>query len=248
MTDQSVLKSRLRRANILTDRSVSVFEISQEVFVNTIKNTRRRPVDEELWGRRTDEILDVAATLFAERGYAGADTQELAERVSVGKGTLYRYFPSKRDLFLAAADRAMRRLREYLDAAIATRDDPLEQIVAAIEAFLGFFDEHPEFAELLILERALFRDRNKPTYIEHREKNVGRWRQLYQALIEAGRVRAMPVHRITSVISDLVYGTMFTNHVAGRQKALREQAEDIVEIVFCGILSDSERRLREVNR
>ena len=248
MTDQSVLKSRLRCANILTDWSVSVFQISLEVFVNTIKNTRKRPVDEELWGRRTDEILDVAATLFAERGYAGADTQELADRVSVGKGTLYRYFPSKRDLFLAAADRAMRRLREYLDAAIATRDDPLEQIVAAIEAFLGFFDEHPEFAELLILERALFRDRNKPTYIEHREKNVGRWQQLYQALIEAGRVRAMPVHRITSVISDLVYGTMFTNHVAGRQKALREQADDIVEIVFCGILSDSERSLREVNR
>ncbi len=149
---------------------------------------------------------------------------------------------------LAAADRAMRRLREYLDAAIATRDDPLEQIAGAIEAFLGFFDEHPEFAELLIQERALFRDRNKPTYIEHREKNVGRWQQLYQALIEAGRVRAMPVHRITSVISDLVYGTMFTNHVAGRQKALREQADDIVDIVFCGILSDSERRRWEGNR
>lgn len=218
------------------------------IFVNTIKNTRGRPVDEELWGRRTDEILDVAATLFAERGYAGADTQELADRVSVGKGTLYRYFPSKRDLFLAAADRAMRRLREYLDAAIATRDDPLEQIAAAIEAFLGFFDEHPEFAELLIQERALFRDRSKPTYIEHREKNLGRWQQLYQGLIDAGRVRAMPVDRITSVISDLVYGTMFTNHVAGRQKALREQADGIVEIVFCGILSDSERRLREENR
>ena len=58
---------------------------------------------------------------------------ELADRVGVGKGTLYRYFPSKRDLFLAAADRAMRRLREYLDG-VATRDDPLDQIAAAIEA------------------------------------------------------------------------------------------------------------------
>jgi AcrR family transcriptional regulator len=213
--------------------------------MNATQNSRRRPVDEELWGRRSDEILDVAATLFAERGYAGADTQELADRVGVGKGTLYRYFPSKRDLFLAAADRAMRRLRECLEDAIATPDDPLEQIVAAIEAFLGFFDEHPEFAELLIQERALFRDRKKPTYIEHREKNLGRWQQLYQALIDAGRVRAMPLDRITSVISDLVYGTMFTNHIAGRKKALREQSDDIVDIVFCGILADGERRRRE---
>ena len=209
--------------------------------MNTIKNTRVRPVDEELWERRTVEILHVAATLFAERGFAGTDTQELADRVNIGKGTLYRYFPSKRELFLAAADRAMGRLREYLDAAIGTRDDPLEQIVAAIEAFLGFFDQHPEFAELLIQERALFRDRKKPTYIEHREKNLERWQQLYRSLIDAGRVRSMPVQRITSVISDLVYGTMFTNHVAGRQRSLREQADDIVEIVFYGILSDSER-------
>jgi len=216
--------------------------------VNAIKNSRERRIDADLWDRRSDEILDVAATLFAERGFWGADTQELADRVGVGKGTLYRYFPSKRELFLAAADRAMRRLRECLEAAMATRDDPLEQIAAAIEAFLGFFDEHPEFAELLIQERALFRDRKQPTYIEHREKNLGRWQQLYQSLIEAGRVRPMPVFRITSVISDLVYGTMFTNHIAGRQKALREQADDIVDIVFCGILSDSERRHREENR
>ena len=213
--------------------------------MNATQNSHGRPIDEELWSRRRGEILDVAATLFAERGYAGADTQELADRLGVGKGTLYRYFPSKRDLFLAAADRAMRRLREYLDAAVATRDDPLEQIAAAIEAFLGFFDEHAEFAELLIQERALFRDRKKPTYIEHREKNLGRWQQFYQALIDAERVRAMPVHRITAVMSDLVYGTMFTNHVAGRQKSLRGQAEDIVDIVFSGILSDSERRQRE---
>lgn len=216
--------------------------------MNATQNSRGRPVDEDLSERRSGEILDVAATLFAERGYAGADTQELADRVGVGKGTLYRYFPSKRDLFLAAADRAMRRLREHLDAAVATRSDPLHQIAAAIEAFLCFFDEHPDFAELLIQERALFRDRKTPTYIEHREKNLGRWQQLHQALIEAGRVRPMPVQRITSVISDLVYGTMFTNHVAGRQKTLREQADDIVDIVFCGILSDSERRLREENR
>ena len=216
--------------------------------MNATKNDRGRRIDEDLWDRRSDEILDVPATLFAERGFAGADTQELADRVGVGKGTLYRYFPSKRELFLAAADRAMRRLRECLDAAVATHDDPLEQIAVAIEAFLGFFDEHPEFAELLIQERALFRDRKKPTYIEHREKNLARWQQLYQSLMEAGRVRPMPVHRITSVISDLVYGTMFSNHVAGRQKGLREQADDIVDIVFRGILSDSERRRREEDR
>lgn len=213
-----------------------------------MKNTKSkqgRPIDEELWGRRCDEILDSAAILFAERGYDGADTQELANRVGVGKGTLYRYFPSKKDLFLAAADRVMRRLRESLDGAVGKKNDPLDQVAAAIEAFLGFFDEEPGFVELLVQERALFKDRKKPTFIEHRENNMARWENLFRELIAAGRVRGIPVDRVTSVISDLVYGTMFTNHLAGRTRSLRRQAEDIVDIVFCGILTDRERRTRD---
>ncbi len=216
--------------------------------MDKIQANRGRPIDEGLWGRRCDEILDAAAILFAERGYDGADTQELADRVGVGKGTLYRYFPSKKDLFLAAADRVMRRLRECLDVAVGKQHDPLDQIAAAIEAFLGFFDEEPGFVELLVQERALFKDRKKPTYIEHRENNVARWENLYRELIAAGRVREIPVDRITAVISDLVYGTMFTNHLAGRTRSLRSQAEDIVDIVFCGILTDGERRTREGKR
>lgn len=75
-----------------------------------------------------------------------------------------------------------------------------------------------------------------------------RWENLYRELIAAGRVREIPVDRITAVISDLVYGTMFTNHLAGRTRSLRSQAEDIVDIVFCGILTDGERRTREGKR
>lgn len=204
-------------------------------------NSANNAPDVALWNRRTDEILDCAAVLFAERGYDGADVQELANRLNFGKGTVYRCFPSKRELFLAAADRAMRRLREHLDVVTARSQDPLDQVAAAIEAFLSFFDEYPQYAELLILERALFRDRTKPTYMEHREKNLARWEALYESLIQAGRVRPIPVDRITAGISDLVYGTMFSNHIAGRKKPLGKQAGDIVDIVFFGILSESER-------
>lgn len=206
------------------------------------KAKRGRPVDDELLHRRCAEILDAAVELFAEQGYWESDTEELAKRVGVGKGTLYRYFPSKRELFLAAADRVMRQLRERIDESVSRCDDPLQQISVAIESFLTFFDEHPSFAELLIQERALFKDRKKPTYLEHREKNVVRWQQLYQSLIDEGRVRPMAVDRITSVLSDLIYGTMFSNHMAGRQRSLREQAEDIVQVVFCGILMPQERK------
>jgi AcrR family transcriptional regulator len=203
-----------------------------------------RPTDERLWLRRHEEILDAAAKLFAKHGYSQTDTQFLADNLQVGKGTLYRYFPSKKELFLAAVDRVMRKLSERVDASIAHLDDPLERIEEGIKTFLSFLAENPEFVELLIQERAQFKDRKKPTYFEHRERRVEKWKELYRGLIREGRVRQMPVERITDVISDLLYGTMFTNHFAGPRKSFADQARDILDVVFNGILSDSERGRR----
>ena len=193
---------------------------------------------------RKEEILDAATMLFAEHGYADTDTQLLADKLQVGKGTLYRYFQSKRELFLAAVDRGMRRLCEHIDRSIAEIDDPPERIAQVVRLYLGFFAEHPELAELLIQERAQFKDRKKPTYFEYREANRERLRSLYRSYIAEGQIRDMPVDRILDVLGDLLYGTMFTNYFSGRQTSLEVQAQDILDVVFHGILSEAGRRRR----
>ena len=108
-------------------------------------------------------------------------------------------------------------------------------------AYLSFFDQHPDFVELLIQERAVFKRRKTPTYFEHRERNVGRWQALYRELMDAGRVRRMLPDEITDVMSSALYGTMFTNFFAGRAKSLETQARQIIDVVFRGILSEEER-------
>jgi AcrR family transcriptional regulator len=210
----------------------------------TAEKKARRCSDEALWASRQEEILEAAAKLFAQHGYADTDTQLLADELGVGKGTLYRYFPSKQDLFLAAADRAMHQLRRQIDERIAGIEDPLDQIADAVRAYLAFCAEHPEFVELLMQERAQFKDRKTPTYFMHREANLERWRAKYRSLIAAGRVRDMPVERITDVMSQLLYGTIFINYFTGQQKPPEAQAWDILDVVFRGILSDEERRRR----
>jgi AcrR family transcriptional regulator len=203
-----------------------------------------RPPSEEIRLRREEEILDAAAELFAEEGYAHANTQALADRLGVGKGTLYRYFPTKRDLFLAAVDRLMRQLKAAVDESIEGVDDVAERMVTGIRTYLTFFAEHPEFVELLVQERANFKDRKKPTYFLYQEANVERWRQVFRELIAEGRVRDIPVDRITNVIGDLMYGTMFTNYYAGREQSPEEQARAILDVAFYGVLSDAERSRR----
>lgn len=199
------------------------------------------------WAQRQEQILDAAVQLFAEHGYSDTDTQLLAEKLQVGKGTLYRYFRSKRDLFLAAADRVMRQMRQCVDASIEGIEEPLDCIAIAVRAFLTFFAEHPEYVELLMQERAQFKDRKKPTYFEHREANSVRWRKLYRSLIAAGRIRDVPVERISDVMSNLLYGTMFTNYFTDQRHSVDARARDILDIAFSGILSDLERQRRGVS-
>ncbi|MEZ5993696.1 MAG: TetR/AcrR family transcriptional regulator [Planctomycetota bacterium] len=200
-----------------------------------------RPKDPELVAKRNEQLLAHAVELFARDGYSGTDVQELAEMAGVGKGTVYRYFPTKEDLFLGAVDWGMRRLSDGLNALIVDDSDPMDRLKSAIRAYLCFFNQHPEIVELFMIERAVFKDRKRPTYFKHREENIGPWESMLGQLVRKKRIRDVPLSRITNVISDLLYGTLFTNHFGGRRKDLEEQANDIIDVIFKGIEAEHGR-------
>jgi AcrR family transcriptional regulator len=209
-----------------------------------LKTKTDKHISKDIRTRREEEILDAATILFAEFGYTAADTQTLADRLGVGKGTIYRYFPSKRELFLAAADRLIHQLHNSIQTAINEIDYSIDRIYNGIYAYLKFFADHPEFVELIIQERAHFKDREKPTYFEHREQFCSEWQKEFEGFVKSGLVREMTFDKFHNIISDLLYGTMFTNFFTRRQCPISEQAQDIFDIVLNGILSDAERKKR----
>jgi AcrR family transcriptional regulator len=202
----------------------------------TATRKRGRPRDEGLTERRKEEILAVATDVFARQGYPGTDVQVVADRLGVGKGTIYRYFPTKERLFLAAADRGMRLLQEKTNIAAEAAEDPLSKIIRATHVYLEFFDEHPEFVELIMQERAEFRDRKRPTYFVHRDANIGPWRKLLGSMISAGLIRSMPVDRITDSFNAALYGAIFTNYFESRRRSPASQARDLLDVILHGIL------------
>ena len=209
-----------------------------------IKRRPGRPKVAGLTERRREEILAVATEAFARRGYAGTDLPAVADRLRVGKGTVYRYFPTKEALFLAAVDRGMKLLSRRTDEAAAGARDPIDKIIRATHAYLRFFDEHPGLVELFVQERAQFRNRQRPTYFVHRDRTLGPWRELLASLIATGHLRRMPVDRITDVFNAALYGAIFTTYFEGRKKRPEQQAGEILDILFGGILGPRSRGLR----
>lgn len=206
------------------------------------RRTKGRPADPARVERRRQQILHAATRFFARNGFHAADMQQLADELEIGKGTLYRYFPTKEALFVAATEQVMTRMREQINAAIALAgEDGLAAIARAVAAYLRFFDSHPEFVEILMLERSVFGGRRMPTYFSHREAHAERWSALYARLMDEGRVRRLPIESIRDVISSTVYGAMFTNYFAGRRKPLEVQSAQIIHVILTGILTDPER-------
>ncbi|MES2793242.1 MAG: TetR/AcrR family transcriptional regulator [Planctomycetota bacterium] len=199
--------------------------------------------------QRQLSIIEAAARLFAELGYNACEMERVAAEIGVAKGTLYLYFPGKQELFFACVDLGMGQMQQAVLGAAKKADDPFARISLAIRAYLDFFDQHPQYVELIIQERAIFKDRKRPTYFEYREANVGVWRELYRSLIASGHLRSdLPAERILDTVGYLLYGTMFTNHFIGRTVTLEEQYTSMLEIVFRGILSERERSIVTICR
>ncbi len=212
------------------------------------RRRRGRPRDPLLPARRRTEILAAASRIFARRGYPRTEVQMVADTLDVGKGTVYRYFPTKRTLFLGCVDRHMQRLLTEMAEVVGGVREPLDRIAAAFRAYLTYFDRHPDFVELLIQERAEFRDRNRPTYRRYLETGIAPWKRFYRGLMAKGRLRRMPVGRITDMTSNLLYGTVLTNLYTGRAKRCAALTPDLVDIVFHGILGEPERKRRKRGR
>src|SRR3954447_5080881 len=88
---------------------------------------------------RRERILDAAMELATEGGYDAVQMREVAERADVALGTLYRYFPSKVHLLVAAMGRTFQSLQESVrvDGSDGTPQERVYRVVAAVTRYLA---------------------------------------------------------------------------------------------------------------
>jgi AcrR family transcriptional regulator len=87
-----------------------------------------------------DAIRDAAADLFIEHGFDRTTMEAVAEAANVSVRTVFRYFPTKEDLFFGDVEADLADLRELLDA--RPDDEPVMQSVkAVIEVLAGRIEE-----------------------------------------------------------------------------------------------------------
>lgn len=87
-----------------------------------------RTVDQQRTRQRREAVTEAAATLFAERGFAGTTTAEIAGKAGISSGSLFYYFPDKHAIFRAIFERDIPASRDLVEAHADT-EDPVASIL-----------------------------------------------------------------------------------------------------------------------
>ena len=109
--------------------------------------------------QKESNIIQAAEHIFGEVGFKNAKMEDIARTAGITKVTLYTYFQSKENLYLAVTYKALQLLIErYYDTIDKYKDDKgIECVIAIFDAFMTFCEQNYLYSEALLEYFALVR-------------------------------------------------------------------------------------------
>ncbi|MEU0990355.1 TetR/AcrR family transcriptional regulator [Streptomyces sp. NPDC005953] len=101
---------------------------------------------------RREELLNAAIRLFDERGFQSVSTDDIGEATGATGPSIYKHFPSKTDLLVAAVLRGGEQRRSATERALARAGTPRESLNELLRSYIEFAQRHSHLIGLLIGE------------------------------------------------------------------------------------------------
>jgi AcrR family transcriptional regulator len=196
---------------------------------------------------RQGQILKAALEVFSRKGYAAATIPEIARAAGVATGTIYIYYPSKRELFVAVINNFIitTPLLNLIDKIPKDKDidATFKQIMynrfdlidsepmSRIPSLMGEVQRDPEL-------KALWNEKFLQPFLARMEK-------FYRLMMVSGKVRQMEPAVTVRVVGGLIMGFLILKIMEGEASPInrlpREKvAEELMNFVFYGLTSEGE--------
>lgn len=160
--------------------------------------------------QRREEVVQVAAEVFAEKGYRAANVTDIVTKASIGRGTFYLYFDSKQDVFLelieryfAAFESLLFENQQRLGSAISDGRNVLDVWRGNIMAILEYHRDNPRLTSV-IYKDALGSDEHFSTRVDELSGFARKHLRVdFQMLKRSGLTRDFDV----DVVADMILGS-----------------------------------------
>jgi AcrR family transcriptional regulator len=159
---------------------------------------------------RRGHILDIAYAAFIREGYAGTSMARIAALLGGSKTTLYHHFASKKELFVAVADRECAKLFDQIFVATEIAGDFRDRVRELARRLLDTMlsDELIEAYRLIVAESGRFPEIGHAMHDIALRRGVQHLAVFFKRAMEAGEMRAVNPKMAAEQFLDLTSGTL----------------------------------------
>lgn len=195
--------------------------------------------------RREQEILDTALNLFLEHGEDSVTVEMIADAVGIGKGTIYKHFKSKAEIYLRLMLDYERELNELFHSdTVASDKESLSR------AYFSFRMSDPQRYRLFDrLEEKVQKGRQVPEMVEQlhsiRASNFERLTGLIEGRIAEGKLEDVPPYFHYCAAWALVHGAVALYHSPFWSNVLEDQDGFFQFLMDIGVRMGNKRPKRD---
>ncbi len=199
-------------------------------------------------GRKKSDATRQAIVKAAEEVFAHADfhevlTDEIAARAGIGKGTLYRYFRSKEELYLAAIGEGLTELHATVTA-VLQKNTPLPETIARLtRTLIGYFWHKRDFFVLLHRLEPKLKDHERAEWQARRGEIVRMLSEVIRRAAVRGEAARLNARLATEAFLGMIRSVCVYRLDSDRPE---EVAETVAQLFLFGLQKrpGSERRVR----
>uniref|UniRef100_B8HR70 Transcriptional regulator, TetR family n=1 Tax=Cyanothece sp. (strain PCC 7425 / ATCC 29141) TaxID=395961 RepID=B8HR70_CYAP4 len=171
-------------------------------------------------------IIEQAATLFNQQGYAGASMSDLMRVTGLQKGGIYNHFRSKDDLALAAFDFAVSHLQQKFRQALQGKRHAVERLLAILAVYEHLLADPQLQGGCPLLNTAVESDDTHPLLRERTQRAMDSWQVLLRRIITQGRRRgdlhsSIDPETVTIVLITTIEGAIMLSKLYGDESYLQ---------------------------
>lgn len=187
---------------------------------------------------RTAGILEAARTVFAKKGFNDATVDDVAAAAGVAKGTVYLYYQSKREIYLAALKSGIEQMYAVLQEELKKVATPEEKLRTLISVKLGYFDDNRDFFKIYYSEVGNICIHPGAIDSDFKEMYLQQAKVVESILKEGARknvIRPFRIEQAALAISDVIRGVV-TQRVLGWSKSkISRDVDFIFDLIWKGI-------------
>jgi TetR/AcrR family fatty acid metabolism transcriptional regulator len=188
---------------------------------------------------RRELILATARRLFESKGFELTTVEEIAAQAELGKGTIYSYFKSKEQIYIAILEQGLDLLKERIEAVMQNPVSATDALHRMFDVFVEYHRERKGFLESLFLQvdqQQYFRLgelvgglKNKALVWVELVAKILRWG------IERGEFKQLDVHKTAQILIGMVLGLILQHGMGQYSGEISEYRETLLELVLDGI-------------